>query len=590
MIPIAPSLHYDSSRMSDIVRKKRTRAKRSCEMCRKKKTKCDVDTNQPCTKCMLVNVECHFVSEQKKRAPSTRGVDVELLENRLKRMENMIEKISKDKTAATDSDEETGSTGSPVNSSLDDEPNINIPRLMDNAINNKDEGHDDDEDYCHLQEQLKGLTIKDYQRTRYVGPSSGFHYLSSEIFSNDKKRRLSKESPWFIQKLNSDDEEFVLMKTRDLPVTRSSESAELTPKRCEVFADIPSMTNELADFLVHVYFTRVHTFFPLINKIQFLEQYYFHNPTPPDSYLLWAITSIGAKICAPDASHMEICNFSIEQLEKIHRALRSKAETLLATAYKRSMISTVQTLILLSMQSELYENDENVSQWFIAGSAIRMAQDLGLHCDCSSWKIPETEKELRKRIWYTVYLMDKWVAAELGRSVTILDHEFDVGLPHPYEISSGTPNHNSEYTPILILEAEAAQKQHTPVYSCFLHIVTLSQIMCQLLVGFYSPRTKNRRNVELLTVLEQSLSNWKRHLASELLIQLKNNGVINILYKGVLILLHRRFLTPDEGSTESIKQAARSLKISREAATSIIDIMQSMTNFTFSSLPWNIAM
>jgi hypothetical protein len=55
----------------DAPRQKRTRAKRSCDMCRKKKSKCDAEVNRPCTNCKNWKTECVFLVEQKKRGPST---------------------------------------------------------------------------------------------------------------------------------------------------------------------------------------------------------------------------------------------------------------------------------------------------------------------------------------------------------------------------------------------------------------------------------------------------------------------------------------------------------------------------------------
>lgn len=55
----------------DSPRRKRTRAKRSCDMCRKKKSKCDAELNRPCTNCKNWKTECVFLVEQKKRGPST---------------------------------------------------------------------------------------------------------------------------------------------------------------------------------------------------------------------------------------------------------------------------------------------------------------------------------------------------------------------------------------------------------------------------------------------------------------------------------------------------------------------------------------
>jgi hypothetical protein len=71
MVPIAPATHYTVTQTTEIQRKKRVRAKRSCDYCRKKKTRCDSEVNQPCTKCKRANADCTFLVEQKKRGPSS---------------------------------------------------------------------------------------------------------------------------------------------------------------------------------------------------------------------------------------------------------------------------------------------------------------------------------------------------------------------------------------------------------------------------------------------------------------------------------------------------------------------------------------
>lgn len=72
MVPIAPAANpIYFQKTEDSYRKKRTRAKRSCDHCRKRKTKCDSDVRQPCTKCAHAKVTCEFLVEQKKRGPAS---------------------------------------------------------------------------------------------------------------------------------------------------------------------------------------------------------------------------------------------------------------------------------------------------------------------------------------------------------------------------------------------------------------------------------------------------------------------------------------------------------------------------------------
>lgn len=351
-------------------------------------------------------------------------------------------------------------------------------------------------------------------------------------------------------------------------------------------------------FFFFRYFTRVHTYCPVINKTQFLEQYYFHNPTPPDQYLLFAITSIGTSLFIPEILSIKTFDFTPEQLAETCNDLRAKAHKILNVVYKRSMISTVQTLMLLSMFVSHDNDEEDTAHWFITGMAIRMAQDLGLHRDCSKWKIPDYEIELRKRLWYAAYLMDRWVAAELGRPVSILDHEFDVELPTPYELNS--PPKHRDTTPILILEAEAALKLKTPVYAGFVYLITLSQIAGQVLVGFHSTRAKQNRenNLDLLKILESNLTAWKLSLPKELVLDLNNPRddifyapacVVNMACDCVWILLYRSFIKHNKDRPENTGLAFKALSICTACAVNLISVVEAVEYHAFVSLPWNMA-
>lgn len=46
-------------------------------------------------------------------------------------------------------------------------------------------------------------------------------------------------------------------------------------------------------------------------------------------------------------------------------------------------------------------------------------QLLGLHRDSSRWKLPKWERSLRKRLWWALYIDDKWNSYTYGRPVNI---------------------------------------------------------------------------------------------------------------------------------------------------------------------------
>ncbi|KAG2229124.1 hypothetical protein INT48_005483 [Thamnidium elegans] len=610
MIPIAPStvIQPQPQHMEPIHRAKRTRAKRSCDNCRKRKTRCDADVKQPCTKCSLSDRPCEFLVEQKKRGPSS-GSYIEELEDRLIRMENLLKNISKEKRNDMEhnnleslivhdrqSSDSSMCSQTPTRTSYCEEeqetekiPTYNCSDFVVTPAEKEIEA---------MQVQMDSLTLSDYQRTRYFGASAGVQFLKDEFLQVNIQHPLPEDPSWFVQKLNDDDDEHVIMKSKKFshpPVV----SNELRADRIAVFEDTPYLTQELADYLVHMYFTRVHMYCPIINKIQFLEQYYFHNPTPPDKYILFAMTSIVLSVFLPNVVKIDSFKYTVEQLTECQEVLKEKALKLLAIVYKRSMISTVQALILLSMFTNTEVDEEDTSHWFMTGMAIRMAQDLGLHRDCTKWKIPDYEVELRKRIWYAAYLMDRWVASELGRPISIFDHEFDVELPTPYEIHTPFTSVR-ENTPLLILEAESSLQQKKPVYSCFLYMVTLAQILGQVLVGFHSTRGKQNpyANLELLHVLDRNLTNWKLSLPVELNLDTVEADreefyapacTVNMVFECTWILLYRPFIKLSRNQPENTELAVKALSICTASAKNLVTIVESVQHYSFLALPWNMA-
>src|ERR1043165_1807379 len=90
--------------------------------------------------------------------------------------------------------------------------------------------------------------------------------------------------------------------------------------------------------------------------------------------------------------------------------------------------------------------------WMFTGMAVRMAQELGLHkvdeAGSKSSKSSENlfiQKEIRRRTFWSCFLLDRFAACALGRPTLIDEDDCDVRLPcheeiwdleHPFESPS----------------------------------------------------------------------------------------------------------------------------------------------------------
>ncbi|KAB8067279.1 fungal-specific transcription factor domain-containing protein [Aspergillus leporis] len=92
-------------------------------------------------------------------------------------------------------------------------------------------------------------------------------------------------------------------------------------------------------------------------------------------------------------------------------------------------LDQVRAALLVSLF--LYEVNAKSASWVWVGSAVRVAQEIGLHLESGPWSA--LEGEMRKRVWWGVYAWDRLLALEMGKPVLINDQDCDVDLPCPVD-------------------------------------------------------------------------------------------------------------------------------------------------------------
>ncbi|CAN8105390.1 unnamed protein product [Discula destructiva] len=128
------------------------------------------------------------------------------------------------------------------------------------------------------------------------------------------------------------------------------------------------------------------------------------------------------------------------------------------------------------------------------GMALRMAITLGLHQETSDPDLDVAAKEHRRRVWWSVYSLDRIQSVKSGNPITINDE--DIGIPLPSKLPS-----EPDYCAAVVLK----------------HYTKLSQICGEITVGIY--RRKPKSGLSLMAAVKtivQSLSQWHRELPEEL--------------------------------------------------------------------------
>ncbi|CEJ61031.1 hypothetical protein PMG11_09577 [Penicillium brasilianum] len=98
------------------------------------------------------------------------------------------------------------------------------------------------------------------------------------------------------------------------------------------------------------------------------------------------------------------------------------------TVGKVAEVSTVQTVAMLGLFDFTAGRSRHGSAWVKVGLAVRIAQDCGLMLENATY-LPYAEQEERRRVFWSVYLLDRLVSCGRGRPPAIVDASCHLQLP-----------------------------------------------------------------------------------------------------------------------------------------------------------------
>jgi hypothetical protein len=156
--------------------------------------------------------------------------------------------------------------------------------------------------------------------------------------------------------------------------------------------------------LVDLYFRIIHPSFPIMHKKVFLEKYdrTYREFTPP---VLAAVYILALNWWSYSPDLVNLPKPDVQKLEKL-------VPKFMSDVLNRPKLSTVQAGLLLLQRPD-------GDSWALTGQLVAVAQNLGMHLDCSRWRIPEWERSLRKRLAWALFMQDRWGALIHGRPVLI---------------------------------------------------------------------------------------------------------------------------------------------------------------------------
>jgi len=165
--------------------------------------------------------------------------------------------------------------------------------------------------------------------------------------------------------------------------------------------------------LIQAYFTIFHVTYPLIHEETFKAQCHGTRSRPYQrswDTLFYAVLGVGAWCLDNEDNAFD---------ERLYRRALFLGED--ESIFETANLSLVQALLLLSNLSQK-RNKPNTG-WNCLGLAKRMASSLGLHRELSEWNISPFQREMRRRVWWSLYMFDSSASTTFGRATLLPGRE-----------------------------------------------------------------------------------------------------------------------------------------------------------------------
>jgi hypothetical protein len=206
---------------------------------------------------------------------------------------------------------------------------------------------------------------------------------------------------------------------------------------------------------------QVHPSFPVLHKKVFLEKYArthreFSPPLLAAVYILalnwWSYSSDLALLPKPDVPRLEKLAF----------------KTMNDIIY-RPKLSTIQAGLLLLQRPE-------GDSWALTTQLVGLGQDLGLHLDCTGWRIPSWERGLRKRLAWGLFMQDKWGALMHGRPSHLNTTDWAVQPLEEHDFPENAADEDDEDGSTEVEKGRAL----------FCEMIKLTEVLALVLSNFYT--------------------------------------------------------------------------------------------------------
>lgn len=372
------------------------------------------------------------------------------------------------------------------------------------------------------------FSLQNHRHAKYIGLTSIYDFSILDLKTYDSPRGESFAGLDSFRKVAPDRFYYQSADTEQPDHARDTKDAD----------EIEQLVAPHGEALIKLYFRIVHPSYPILHKKVYLEKYSrthreFSPPLLAAVYILalnwWSYSSELTRQTKPDVARLEA--LALSSLRRVS---------------KRAKLSTVQAALLLAQRP-------TIASWQLSCSIVGVAQDLGLHLDCSRWRIPLWERGLRKRLAWAVFMQDTWSALVHGRPPHLTQFNWTVQAVNSNDFPESAADEDGEDGST---EVEKGRSLFSAMISVTMMLSEVLRDLCSLKAEVEVDSASNPLKVALAQAkaIQLKLRSWYVEIPESLKIdmptkigKLNSTGSLQLAYLAVEMTIHRRIISSLHG-------------------------------------------
>ncbi|KAF7320544.1 Zn(2)-C6 fungal-type domain-containing protein [Mycena chlorophos] len=571
--------------------KKPRRLGPACDLCRRRKIRCNATPNVPgsCSNCLDADSPCTFLKLTTKRTTS-RSPQVASLQTRLESAEEKIAQLRAELAAVQSNKESTPHYTSMLDGSLQ-----MLRTSLQTLIQPPAPPTQDDLGHVGLLERLQKMHIGMPKDLRFVGPSSGFQLVNAAFDLKEDAITRGVDAGVAPRLINRR----VAYWTPDPWRYSSLRTQALT------FPPMPLMQE-----LIELFFTNVNVYLPILHRptfekavseVLFLRDDSFAavvllvcavasrwHPDPqmgaPGGTGLGNDDAYGPGYVSPPPAYTTpavpgpilATAVEMEGLECGWAWFAQVAPDAKHIFHKPTLFDL--QYFPLAVQFMERSSSPHVA-WNLIGAALRLMQDLGIHRRSSVVQTPTVESEGFKRVFWVLLYQDRMYSAGMGRSCMLQYEDFDIEPPiecddeywthptHPFQQPASLPSRITFFNKMMELTHILAASSKL--------IYSLSKAK-KVYLGY-----GDRWEETVVAELNSALNTWRDSVPAHLIwdpqradqVFFNQSAALQCAFTHVEIFIHRPFI-PMMRTTPTTLPALAICTQAARACANIADVMR----------------